>query len=101
MRHEKQRYRDGVSLLFPLFFIICHPYIPLHLEEMIFYTCFYFNSLETLEDADIFSQLKERMQHAVLIDLLGDDSTPLIDSVIESVKKVTKVNWHMYCHYVL
>ena len=36
-----QRYRDGVcSLLFHLFFIICHPYIPLHLEEMIFYTCF-------------------------------------------------------------
>ena len=33
-----QRYRDGVcSLLFPLFFIICHPYIPLHL---VFYTCF-------------------------------------------------------------
>ena len=32
-----QRYRDGVcSLLFHLFFIICHPYIPLHLEEMIF-----------------------------------------------------------------
>ena len=28
-----QRYRDGVcSLLFHLFFIICHPYIPLHLE---------------------------------------------------------------------
>ena len=26
-----QRYRDGVcSLLFHLFFIICHPYIPLH-----------------------------------------------------------------------
>ena len=37
-----QRYRDGVcSLLFHLFFIICHPYIPLHLEEMIFYTCKY------------------------------------------------------------
>ena len=36
-----QRYRDGVcSLLFHLFFIICHPYIPLHLEEMIFNTCF-------------------------------------------------------------
>ena len=35
-----QRYRDWVcSLLFHLFFIICHPYIPLHLEEMIFYTC--------------------------------------------------------------
>ena len=36
-----QRYRDGIcSLLFHLFFIICHPYIPLHLEEeMIFYTC--------------------------------------------------------------
>ena len=34
-----QRYRDGVcSLLLHLFFIICHPYIPLHLEEMIFYT---------------------------------------------------------------
>ena len=32
-----QRYRDGVcSLLFHLFFIICHPYISLHLEEMIF-----------------------------------------------------------------
>ena len=31
-----QRYRDGVcSLLFHLFFIICHPYIPLHLEEII------------------------------------------------------------------
>ena len=28
-----QRYRDGVcSLLFHLFFITCHPYIPLHLE---------------------------------------------------------------------
>ena len=39
-----QRYRDGVcSLLFHLFFIICHPYIPLHLEEMIF---LYFNSRE-------------------------------------------------------
>ena len=33
-----QRYRDGVcSLLFHLFFIICHPYIPL---EMIFYTLY-------------------------------------------------------------
>ena len=32
-----QRYRDGVcSLFFHSFFIICHPYIPLHLEEMIF-----------------------------------------------------------------
>ena len=32
-----QRYRDGVcSLLFYTFFIICHPYVPLHLEEMIF-----------------------------------------------------------------
>ena len=98
MRHGKQRYRDGISLLFPLFFIICHPYIPLHLEEMIFYTCFYFNSLETLlsgeVDADIFSQNKERMQRLLLIDLLGDNSTPLIDSVIASVKQV---NWHMYC----
>ena len=101
MRHGKQRYRDGVR---GWGFIICHPYIPLHLEEMIFYTCFYFNSLETLlsrgEDADIFSQNKERMQRLLLIDLLGDDSTPLIDSVIESVKQVTKVNWHMYCYYV-
>ena len=33
-----QKYRDGVcSLLFHLFF---HPYMPLHLEQMIFYTCF-------------------------------------------------------------
>ena len=32
-----QRYRDGVCSL--LFFIIFHPYIPLHLVEMIFYTC--------------------------------------------------------------
>ena len=28
------------SLLFHSFFIICHPYIPLHLEEMIFITCY-------------------------------------------------------------
>ena len=40
-----QRYRDGVcSLLFHLFFIICHPYIPLHLEEMIFYTCIHIDT---------------------------------------------------------
>ena len=37
------------------------------------------------------------MQRLLLIDLLGDNSTPLIDSVIASVKQVTKVNWHMYC----
>ena len=44
-----QRYRDGVcSLLFHLFFIICHPYIPLHLEEMIFYTCIEY--LQTAEN---------------------------------------------------
>ena len=31
-----QRYRDGVcSLLFHSSFIICHPYIPLHLEEIL------------------------------------------------------------------
>ena len=29
-----------MELLFHLFFIICHPYIPLHFVEMIFYTCF-------------------------------------------------------------
>ena len=35
-----QSYRDGVcSLLFHSFFIICHPYIPLHLEDF-FYTCY-------------------------------------------------------------
>ena len=35
--YGRQRYRDGVcSPLFPLFFIICHPYIPLHFEEVIF-----------------------------------------------------------------
>ena len=34
-----QRYRDGVcSLLFHLFFIICHPYIPLHLDFLYLYT---------------------------------------------------------------
>ena len=33
-----QRYRDGVcSLLFYLFFIICHPYIPLHLDFYLFH----------------------------------------------------------------
>ena len=31
-----ERYRDGVCSLLFHFFIICHPYIPLHLEEMIF-----------------------------------------------------------------
>ena len=29
-----------MELLFHLFFIIGHPYIPLHFVEMIFYTCF-------------------------------------------------------------
>ena len=29
-----------MELLFHLFFIICHPYIPVHFVEMIFYTCF-------------------------------------------------------------
>ena len=38
----EQRYRDGVcSILFHSFFIICHPYIPLHLEEMTCYTAFW------------------------------------------------------------
>ena len=33
-----QRYRDGVcSLLFHLFFIICHPDIPLHLDFLYLY----------------------------------------------------------------
>ena len=31
-----ERYRDGVCSLLFHFFIICHLYIPLHLEEMIF-----------------------------------------------------------------
>ena len=36
-QYSKQRNRDGVcNHLFPLFFIICHPYFPLHLEQMIF-----------------------------------------------------------------
>ena len=36
-----QRYRDGVcSLLFHSFFIICHPYIPLHLEFILLLYCF-------------------------------------------------------------
>ena len=41
-----QRYRDGVcSLLFHLFFIVCHPYIPLHLVVLQIFggadTCLY------------------------------------------------------------
>ena len=40
-----QRYRDGVcSLLLHFFFIICHPYIPLHLEEMIFILVYIYTS---------------------------------------------------------
>ena len=36
-----QRYRDGVcSLLFHSFFIICHPYIPLHLDFLYLLYCF-------------------------------------------------------------
>ena len=36
-----QRYKDGVcSLLFHSFFMICHPYIPLHLGEKTCYTDF-------------------------------------------------------------
>ena len=35
-----QRYSDGAcNCLFPSFFMICHPYIPLHFRGMIFYTC--------------------------------------------------------------
>ena len=35
-----QRYSDGAcNCLFPSFFMICHPYIPLHSRGMIFYTC--------------------------------------------------------------
>ena len=52
-----QRYRDGVcSLLFHLFFIICHPYIPLHLEEMIFYTCIH--SIECVNAAVAISMIQ-------------------------------------------
>ena len=39
-----QRYRDGVYSL--LFYLFCHPYIPLHLEEMIFYTCIFIYTTE-------------------------------------------------------
>ena len=39
-----QRYRDGVcSLLFHLFFIICHPYIPLQLEDFWLCQCTIYN----------------------------------------------------------
>ena len=58
-----QRYRDGVcSLLFHLFFIICHPYIPLHLEEMIFYTPFL-----TVPNAPSKTMLEYRCKKEMLI----------------------------------
>ena len=46
-----QRYRDGVcSLLFHLFFIICHPYIPLHLEFLYLYNCRASNGVSNSSD---------------------------------------------------
>ena len=38
--HKETKIGWGMELLFHLFFIICHPYIPIHFVEMIFYTCF-------------------------------------------------------------
>ena len=64
-----QRYRDGVcSLLFHLFFIICHPYIPLHLEEMIFYTCF--THFLTVPNAPSKTMLEYRCKKDMLIPLI-------------------------------
>ena len=61
-----QRYRDGVcSLLFHLFFIICHPYIPLHLEKMIFYTCF--THFLTVPNAPSKTMLEYRCKKEMLI----------------------------------
>ena len=44
-----QRYRDGVcSLLFHLFFIICHPYIPLDLYRRNFFLYLFYPFLTVL-----------------------------------------------------
>ena len=60
-----QRYRDGVcSLLFHLFFIICHPYIPLHLEEMIF---LYLYPFLTVPNAPAKTMLEYRCKKEMLI----------------------------------
>ena len=64
-----QRYRDGVcSLLFHLFFIICHSYIPLHLEEMSFYTCF--THFLTVPNAPSKTMLEYRCKKEMLIPLM-------------------------------
>ena len=61
-----QRYRDGVcSLLFHLFFIICHPYIPLHL---VFYTCF--THFLTVPNAPSKTMLEYRCKKEMLIPLM-------------------------------
>ena len=61
-----QRYRDGVcSLLFHLFFIICHPYIPLHLEEMIF--LYLFHPFLTVPNAPSKTMLEYRCKKEMLI----------------------------------
>ena len=61
-----QRYRDGVcSLLFHLFFIICHPYITLHLEEMIFLYLFY--PFLTVPNAPSKTMLDYRCKREMLI----------------------------------
>ena len=61
-----QRYRDGVcSLLFHLFFIICHPYIPLHLEEMDFLYLFY--PFLTVLNAPSKTMLEYRCKKEMLI----------------------------------
>ena len=56
------------SLLFHLFFIICHPYIPLHLEEMIFYTCF--THFLTVPNAPSKTMLEYRCKKDMLIPLM-------------------------------
>ena len=55
-----QRHRDGVCSL--LFHLICHPYIPLHLEEMIFYTPFL-----TVPNAPSKTMLEYRCKKEMLI----------------------------------
>ena len=52
-----QRYRDGVCSL--LFHLICHPYISLHLEEIIFYT--------TVPNAPSKTMLEYRCKKEMLI----------------------------------
>ena len=80
-----QRYRDGVcSLLFHLFFIICHPYISLHLEEMIFYTCF--THFLTVPNAPSKTMLEYYRSYISLLAIVSLSLQDLGDKAPESIR---------------